>query len=153
MISSLSTGKGIFNYVELARLMPDLCFRMVISADKGDIDQTFGDNLPQNIEIYPAQKDVTAFLYDTDLIINMSVPSLCIETFGMTVLEAMPFGVPAIVPNVGGPVELVENGNNGYCLDVSDLDEMVYAVRSALVEDNYNRLSNNTLQRFKEKFR
>ena len=153
MISSLSTGKGIFNYVELARLMPDLCFRMVISADKGDIDQTFGDNLPQNIEIYPAQKDVTAFLYDTDLIINMSVPSLCVETFGMTVLEAMPFGVPAIVPNVGGPVELVENGNNGYCLDVSDLDEMVYAVRSALVEDNYNRLSNNTLQRFKEKFR
>lgn len=45
-----------------------------------------------------------------------------VETFGMTILEAMAYGIPAIVLNVGEPMEIVSDGYNGYCIDVSDVD-------------------------------
>ena len=52
--------------------------------------------------------------------LNLSNPFLCVETFGMTILEAMAYGVPSIAPNIGGPIELIEDGYNGFCVDVTD---------------------------------
>ena len=78
---------------------------------------------------------------------------MCVETFGMTILEAMPYGIPAIVPNVGGPLELVQHGYNGYCVDVRNLEELRYYLSLALERDNYCRLVYNTLSVFEERFK
>jgi glycosyltransferase involved in cell wall biosynthesis len=42
----------------------------------------------------------------------------------MTLLEAMCYGVPVIAPNVGGPMEIVQSGENGFTLDVRRADEL-----------------------------
>ena len=40
----------------------------------------------------------------------------------------MAYGLPAIVPNVGGPIELVHNGVEGYTIDVTDFKELSDAI-------------------------
>lgn len=92
------------------------------------------------------------FLNFQDLMLNMSISSLWIETFGMTLLEAMAYGIPSIVPNVGGVIELIEDGYNGYCVDVTNVELVVSKVRTALEEENYERLYERALKRF-EKFK
>ena len=40
------------------------------------------------------------------------------DTFGMVILEAQASGVPALVSNIGGPQEIVLDGETGHVLDV-----------------------------------
>jgi glycosyltransferase involved in cell wall biosynthesis len=41
------------------------------------------------------------------------LPSLCYETFGLTILEAASEGVPAVATNIGGQSSLVQDGITG----------------------------------------
>lgn len=68
------------------------------------------------------------------------------ETFGLTALEAMSVGLPVIVPTEGGIAEMVENGVNGYKIDVTQLAKIEQTIESILEDKNlYIRLSNNAL--------
>ena len=147
MISSLSEAKGIYNFFEIVNRMKYLTFILLLSASKEEAECVF-KTIPPNLEIYYKQSDVHPFLYRSDLLLNLSIPSLWIETFGMTILEAMPYGIPAIVPNIGGPTELVENVKTGYCVDVTNINEVVEAIERALDKNNYPTLCVNTLKRF-----
>lgn len=154
MISSLTLDKGVDIFVRLANLLPEYHFQLIISADEQKIKEFFTDyEYHDNLELIPAQSDIHPFLYQSDLIVNLSNPSLSVETFGLTILEAMPYGIPAIVPNIGGPIELIKNDYNGYCVDVTDLDELTRAIRLALDKDNYKRMSVNALKRFETRFK
>lgn len=42
------------------------------------------------------------------------------DTFGMAVLEAQAAGLPAIVTDIGGPQEIVDNGRTGYVLSLAE---------------------------------
>ncbi|HSH42387.1 MAG TPA: glycosyltransferase [Arenicellales bacterium] len=42
------------------------------------------------------------------------------DTFGMAVLEAQAAGLPAIVSDIGGPQEIVDNGRTGYILSLAE---------------------------------
>jgi glycosyltransferase involved in cell wall biosynthesis len=50
------------------------------------------------------------------------------DTFGMVVLEAQACGVPAIVTDVGGPQEIVENGETGFVVPADNIEAWVAAV-------------------------
>lgn len=54
------------------------------------------------------------------------------DTFGMAVLEAQAFGLPAVVANVGGPPEIIRDGQTGYALDPTDETRWVELLRSLL---------------------
>ena len=58
-------------------------------------------------------------------------PSRCYETFGLTVLEAMACGVPAIVPRTGALRELVCDRRTGLVVDVDEADQLSRAIRWA----------------------
>lgn len=148
MIASLSKVKGLFTYVDVARKMPDYRFVLILSADKEKIENFFVETLPNNLTIYPSQSDIHPFLQKADLMLNLSIPSLWIETFGMTILEAMAYGIPSIVPNVGGPTELIIDGYNGYCIDVTNVDEIVFSIERIMQEVNYKFFVNNSSERF-----
>lgn len=151
MIASLSKIKGIFNFLRVASLAPGLRFRLMLSADMDTILDFITEPVPANVELISAQSNIHPYLYETDLMLNMSIPLFGVETFGMTILEAMAYGIPSIVPNVGGPTELIEDGCNGYCVDVTDVELVASKVRDALERENYERLCEGALDRF-EKF-
>ena len=58
-------------------------------------------------------------------------PSRCYETFGLTVLEAMTCGVPAIVARAGALRELVSDQRTGFHVDVDDPEQLTGAIRRA----------------------
>ena len=157
MISSLNKLKGIFMFIEVAQNMPEYNFNLIISQDikiiNSFIEQEISlETIPNNLKIIPAQTNIQPFLEQSDLLLNLTNPSLAIETFGMTILEAMAYGIPSIVPNVGGPIELVENGYNGYTIDVTNRDEIILKIKDILNEKNYNIMANNSLSNFTSKF-
>ena len=47
----------------------------------------------------------------------------------MTILEAMAYGIPSIEPSAERPLEIVEDGKNGYCLDVTNLQLVSEKIR------------------------
>ncbi len=152
MIASLSKIKGLSAFMEVAGLLPRFHFRLMLSADMKSIQAYLGDPIPGNVELIPAQSDIHPYLREADLMLNLSNPFFWVETFGMTILEAMAYGIPSIVPNVGGPTELIEDGYNGFCVDVTDAKVVAEKIKEVLGLDGYERFANNALARF-ERFR
>lgn len=121
MVCSLKDYKGIPEYLRLAARHPDFRFEMVLNAQEADIRSYFSQqSLPANFIWYPVQRNLDAFYKRANLVVNLTNPGLCVETFGMTILEAMCYGIPVIAPPVGGPKEIVSEEKNGFAIDVRD---------------------------------
>lgn len=147
MLATLQRGKGLEVFVNVARLMPNYQFSLVISSPQGDIDRLFNVEYPVNLKIFPKQADVHPFYKRADIIVNLSDPKYIIETFGLTIIEGMAYGLPAICPNIGGPKEVVEDGVTGYAIDVSNPACVVEYIKKCTEEKEYRHLYNNSLKR------
>jgi len=145
MVCSLKDYKGIYEYEILARLHQKYSFVLVLNAKQAEINQYFNpDKIPHNLKIYSTQTDLHPFYANADLIVNLSRPDGWIETFGLTIIEGMSYGLPAIVPHVGGIAELVKEGYNGFKANSRNLHEVSEKLK--LIMDNkltYEMLSNN----------
>ncbi len=62
------------------------------------------------------------------------------EGFSHLILEAMAVGVPVVTTKVGGNVEVIDHGKNGYLVKLNDMEGIV-AHTSALLEDATLRAS------------
>lgn len=125
MLGSLKLYKGPLEFVQLAHRFPQYSFELVINDIQENINAFLKEHhvhVSSNLTIYHKQKDVSPFYNKASLVLNLSDKNCFIETFGLTVLEAMAAGLPAIVPTEGGISEIVTNGINGYKIDVQNLD-------------------------------
>ena len=147
MLSSLKEYKGTREFIELANRLPEYRFCLVINDVQENIDSFFYKyNIfcSQNLIIYPRQNIVVSFYNEASIIINSPYKKLSVETFGLTALEAMSAGLPVIVPTEGGIAEMVTDGENGYKIDVQDLNKIVEYIHLLLSDQElYNKLSNN----------
>ncbi|BAY23974.1 sucrose synthase, glycosyl transferase, group 1 [Calothrix sp. NIES-2100] len=50
------------------------------------------------------------------------------EAFGLTVLEAMVSGLPTFATEFGGPLEIIQNGVNGFYINPTRLEEMAQVI-------------------------
>lgn len=125
MICSLKRYKGVLEFVELASLNPAYDFKLVVNADQNEIEDFFRITfLPANLRIYPVQTNTHPFYSWADIVLNLSRTDEWIETFGLTILEGMAYGLPAIVPPIGGIAELVEENRNGALVDSLNLQHL-----------------------------
>ncbi len=149
MVCSLKEYKGVHEFVQLAQDLPHLQFRMVMNAKQADIDSFFeGKNLPHNLVLFPTQTDLHDFYRWSDVILNLSRPDGWVETFGLTIIEGMAYGLPAIVPPVGGITELVEEGINGFKVD-SRKRKILSTTLKKLLENPaiYHTLTTHSIQK------
>lgn len=69
---------------------------------------------------------INNFIFDINSLINycdlLILPSLCNESFGYALVEAMQRKKPVIGTNIGGINEVIENNSNGYIVDVDDVE-------------------------------
>lgn len=152
MISSAREYKGIFEFCELAISLPKYNFNMVCDTSEKEIQNIFYKYLDvPNLHIYGTQENLHPYYAVADLVMNLSNPQQIIETFGLTVLEGMSYGIPAIVPPVGGIAELVEDNVNGYKVNVNDKELLMDRISSLLEEEGlYQLFSYNALKKFNE---
>lgn len=100
-----------------------------------------------NLQIISRRNDVTPFYNEASIVLNLSDKQRFVETFGLTALEAMSAGLPVIVPTEGGIAEIVEDGANGYKIDVQDLDRIDCMIEEIFQDkDHYIRMANEANQ-------
>lgn len=138
MLGSLKRYKGTLEFIELAKRLPQYKFELVLNETRENIEKFWSENRIlslNNLSVYSRQNDVTSFYNRASLVLNLSNKNMVVETFGMTALEAMSAGLPVIVPTVGGIAEIVEDGVNGYKIDVLELDAIEEKI--SLILENY----------------
>lgn len=151
MLSSLKEYKGTREFIELANKLPQYNFVLVINDTRENIDKYLESNnlinIRSDLAIHSRQKDVISFYNQATLVLNLSDKQRFVETFGLTVLEAMTTGLPVIVPTEGGITEMVEDGVNGYKIDVQELEQIGECIHAILSDkESYIRLSTNALE-------
>ncbi len=145
MLCSLKDYKGVKEFLKIAKCLKRIHFELVINASSASIETYFsGIRKPPNLHIFSNQTNVHPFYQKAHVVLNLSHPEQWIETFGMTLLEGMYYGLPCIAPPIGGPAEIIENGKDGYLIDQRNIDEIVSCIRN-LQSDNtlYRALSKN----------
>lgn len=150
MICSYTKAKGIYTFMELAKRLPQYQFQLVLSATQSSLGEDVLSHSLPHLKVLPVQNDVHELLNKADLLLNLSIPELSIETFGLTILEAMAYHIPAIVPNIGGPVELVKDGYNGFCVDVTNIEELAAKVTTIFNPSNYKQFVDHTAHQFNQ---
>lgn len=92
-------------------------------------------NISNNVKCYKPVKDI----YDVYLNASMLLNSSKSETFGLTIIEAMAFGLPTISFNTSGPGSIIQDGENGYLVNKGNNIEFVNIINK-LIEDEELRL-------------
>ena len=150
MLGSLKGYKGTKEFVELACRLQKYEFVLVLNDEQENIDRYFEENglvCTGNLKVYARQKDVVPFYCEASVVLNLTDKTQAIETFGLTALEAMVFGLPVIVPTVGGIAEMVEDGVNGWKIDVQELDVIAERIDEMLSDKElYARLAEGAMQ-------
>ena len=104
------------------------------------------ESLLENLKEYVAAKQIEASVIFTGNIKNMNefysaldifvLPSIKPEPFGLVVLEAMSKGIPVVATNHGGPVEIIDDGEDGFLVDHRDCLQMSKIILTLLDDKN-----------------
>jgi len=131
MVASLKRYKGVDEFVTIAKACPEFNFDLVVNASVKEIVKYFSSSiLPRNLTVHPAQQNIHPFYQRADVVMNLSRPDEWKETFGLTALEAMAYGLPVIVPPVGGIAEIVHDCLTGFHFNGKDTASISHALRA-----------------------
>jgi len=76
----------------------------------------------------------------------------CSEGFGVPVLEAMACGCAVVSTNCGGPQDIINDGENGFLVQVGDVKQIVHRVQELLddgeLRQRFVKNSKETLRKF-----
>lgn len=73
--------------------------------------------------------DVMPYLEDADIFVY---PSVWEEVFGISIVEAMAFGLITVANRVGGIPEIIQDGVNGFLTDEKSANGIVNAIKKAI---------------------
>lgn len=152
LVCSQRFYKGIYQFIKLSDLLPNYQFELVLSSNPKEVVEFCEKNaIPQNLKVYSNQTNLHPFYQKAKIVVNLSLPDSVVETFGLTILEAMLYGIPTIVPPVGGPIELVEDGFNGFLVDARNIDELKMKIEILMKDEKlYHQFSENALVKSKQ---
>lgn len=105
-------------------------------------------NLQSNVSFKGRVEDVESYLSQSRIFLLTSEA----EGLPMSVIEAMAFGLPCVVPLVGDIPDVVEEGYNGYLINPLDTNGFVSKSLKLLEDQNlYQKMSQNALLTVKKK--
>jgi len=118
-VGRLSEEKGVETIVSLAKVLPDIPFKIVGRGPQMEKLHNQGD-VCKNLEFVGFRMGgELQELYEGATVVL--IPSRVHETFPLITLEAMGMGKPVIGSRVGGMPEIVEDGVNGFLVNPLDL--------------------------------
>lgn len=139
MIASLRAYKGINEFVKIAQKCLNnrgLRFILILNANQTEINEFFKNFIiPHNTLILPTQQNLHQHYEKASLLLNLSRVDQWVETFGLTIIEAMSYGIPVIVPPVGGPSEIVDDNVEGYLISSYNTEQIANKI-DELYNDN-----------------
>lgn len=136
--------KGIDTFIETARLLPGFRFE-IVGIDQTGLAHKLG-NLPSNLSLFDRVKpeELTAFYKNAKIYCQLSRS----ESFGVSIAEAMTFGLFPIVTNEGGMPEVI--GSVGAVVN-RDPQEIANLVKERILKGgfpNENEIREEVEKRF-----
>lgn len=92
-------------------------------------------------------EEMYKYMVACDVCINLSPK----EIFGMTVLEALYYGIPVVANHAPGPDVIIEDGISGYLCDFGE-DEKKWVDQIEVALSNRKMLAENSRKRIEDKF-
>jgi L-malate glycosyltransferase len=115
MVAKAADESGLPELIELAQSMPRTKFEVVINSTKKKVQRYISHyNVPDNVMIYDMQTNLHPFYQRAAVVLNLSHTSEKSDEFDISILQALSYGRPVIVPLAGCSNELVAHGWNGY---------------------------------------
>ncbi|MCU6664558.1 Glycosyl transferases group 1 [compost metagenome] len=112
-ISSLLECKGVKDFIQIAELSfsanDNIVFTLVLNCTEKQLHDFLKDTpLPENIVLFRRPADLRRLYLSSAIVLNLTNPNQWLETFGLTLAEGMANGSIPIGPELGGPVELID---------------------------------------------
>ena len=159
IIGSLIPEKGHKDFIKAAKIVADKLsnVRFLIVGDAGPHEETYNNRLRQLINDLSLDKKVifTGFRQDIPEIMNaLTITSITsFEACPMVLLESMACGTPVIGSRLGGTVELIEDGKNGFLYEPGNIEELAKKIIFLVQNDQeYLRMSKYARKTAEEKF-
>lgn len=133
-IGRLANVKGISLLLEAAAAVKkehSVCLTVVGNGPEWELLHRQAEDLgiADIVNFADQQIDVIPYLEDADIFVY---PSVCEEVFGISVVEAMAFGLICIANRVGGIPEIIRDGVNGFLTAEKSPDGVADALRKAI---------------------
>lgn len=145
-VGRLTLEKGAELLFQTARALPSISFKVA-----GDVLCSTQD-MPKNIELvgFLNREQLDQFYRKARIIISTSI---CYETFGLVVAEAMAAGAVGIVPRLAAMTELVDNGRVGITYTARSSECLSKAIADVLSDTTLaERLSKEGAKYITEKY-
>lgn len=110
---------------------------------EAELRQTYGSRPDITFASRVYDKEKSSLLSSVSALI---VPSICLESSPLVVLEAYAYGKPVIVSRIGGLSELVREGETGWLVEPANTDALAQAIEAAA--QNPGRLQKMSLACF-----
>ena len=132
-VGRLIREKGVHLLLEaLAKLPPEIrCHATVVgfgSEYDSLVQQAKDLQLGEKVDFLGKRMDVPELLRQADYFVH---PAICQEGFGITLIEAMAVGKPCIAFLGGAVGEIIEDGTDGYTVEMGCVDKLVETIGKA----------------------
>jgi len=160
MLCRIQEWKGVHIFLDaIAELnkdktLPHFCGVIWGEAFKGKeyynklVEKVQNENLP--VLFAGHSENAHLSLATCDILVNASIQP---EPFGLSIIEAMTVGTVPIVPDEGGPIEIVSNGKNGLWFNSRSSRSLAKHIRKLLSDSKLRQtLSENAKSTSKQKY-
>lgn len=140
-VGRLEESKGIYELLDVWSTLNERFVLTIIGG--GDIEEKLRNQYHQSNIIFKgkcSRKETLRLIASSRYLIQ---PSLLYETFGLTIIEAMSFGVPVIGFDIGTRRDFIQNGINGFLCDTNELKKVI---ENSIDYQGYNNLSKNAIE-------
>lgn len=140
-VGRLEESKGIY---ELLKVWKRLDARFVLTIiGGGDIEEELRAKYKKKNIIFKGKCSREETLFSISKSKYLIQPSILYETFGLTIIEAMGFGVPVIGFNIGTRGDFIQDGVNGF---LAQRDHLKDVIEKSYDYEDYENLSKQAVE-------
>jgi len=144
-VGRLEESKGIYKLLEVWNTVDDKYILTIIGG--GEIEESLKIKYFKKNIIFKGKCSREETFKSISKSKYLIQPSIWYETFGLTIIEAMSFGVPVIGFDIGTRKDFIDDGINGFLSNGEDLKEVI---KKSFQYNNYEVLSKNALKKARE---
>jgi glycosyltransferase involved in cell wall biosynthesis len=140
-VGRLEESKGIYELLKVWNKLDERYLLTVVGS--GDIEEKLKKQFDKNNIIFKGRCTREETLNIISLSKYLIQPSLLYETFGLTIIEAMSFGVPVIGFDIGTRKDFIKDGENGFLVQENDLFKVI---KNSYDYNDYEILRKNAIK-------
>ncbi|MEM4312973.1 MAG: glycosyltransferase family 4 protein [Thermoplasmata archaeon] len=152
-IGRVGLEKGVKSLIEAWVALPEVPLKIVGDGPYTREGKKLADSIGiKNIEFsgYRPHGECIEILRGARFLV---MPSICYETFGLTIIEAFSNSKPVIASRLGAMADIVKDGKTGLLFEPGNAEDMANKVKLLWKDcDNLERMGQNARREYEEKY-